>query len=1114
MKLLRSSLFWITFIAIATLSSFLAYHYFPKAFPIVHVDLSMNRSQALAEAKNIASQFKLGPDNPQDATLFATDELVKTFVELEAGGKKALVEMMNKNLYQPYTWQVRHFKEFEHNQTTIYFTPTGRPYGFIETISENKIGAQLSSLKAESIAIECAKAEPWLINFDEYKQVESSQEKQPSKRIDHIFLYERPDIKIGDGFYRLRIRVSGDHVSELTHFVKVPETFTRTYSNMRSANENIAYAAKLALMVLYVLGGCMIGLFFLLRERWVLWKAPLWWAIIISGMTTLQNLNELPTKWMFYNTAFSTTGFLMQLLLGTLFEFIYWVFILFISFAAAESLTRKAFGDKIQLWTVWRPQTASSVTLLGQTIAGYLLMPIMLLFIVLFYIYTTQFFGWWTPSSALFDPNILATYMPWWESISISLRAGFWEECLFRAVPLASAALLGEYFGKRTWWIAGAFILQAIIFGAAHANYPAQPAYARVIELLVVSSLFGGVYLRFGLLPAVITHFVYDVMWFSLPIFISNASNAFINKLMVVITALIPLWIILRARLKTGSWLTLPQSIYNSSWQPPQEKPIQKLEITPQESITLSPFIIGLLIIAGITGFGIWISATRFTNDGLPFSVNRAEALKSAEQILKQKNISVSDWSAMAWPLTHYQRMDTNIRHRFVWQEGGKKLYHQLLGTYIFPPDWLIRYAKFNGPIDKRAEEHQIYLKPNGSFYRYTHTLAENQPGKSLTKDEAREIALTALFDQFGLKKEELIDISAIAQKHPERLDWAFTFGAPEHYPMDKGQARIDITIGGDEVLDAYRYVHVPEEWQRADENKQLIANIIKQFSALFIYLLIIFGSLYVFMQWSMGIRLDTLFPFALTVAAILLFELFNSWPTIIARFNTSQPFMDQLFRSFAIQSILWCMRAAMLGLLFSFTLHWRNFYQLNISIWLCCAIGSCIGFIIAGALSLLEMLLPAIEPLWPNYTPLSFAFPINAGINSYILNYLSITILLLLVIIMLNTYTTGFKKNKFLGCMAIMFFGIITMGLSYGDNTLLWLASGSVLGTIYLISYMMIGHYSLAIIPPAVAAYFSLYAMQQAVFNAIPYAILISGSSIFIMVVLALLWSKKLLSR
>ena len=96
-------------------------------------------------------------------------------------------------------------------------------------------------------------------------------------------------------------------------------------------------------------------------------------------------------------------------------------------------------------------------------------------------------FGWWDPASTLFDPDVIATPFPWISSVSGALGAGFWEECLFRAVPLAGAALIGDKFGKRNLFIGISFVLQAIIFGAAHANYPVQPAYARLIELMIPS---------------------------------------------------------------------------------------------------------------------------------------------------------------------------------------------------------------------------------------------------------------------------------------------------------------------------------------------------------------------------------------------------------------------------------------------------------------------------------------------------------------------------------------------------------------------------------------------------------------------------------------------------
>ena len=87
-----------------------------------------------------------------------------------------------------------------------------------------------------------------------------------------------------------------------------------------------------------------------------------------------------------------------------------------------------------------------------------------------FYLFSTRYLGWWSPSEMLFDPNVLATYVPWFSPIAQSLNAGFIEECLFRAIPLAGA-VYRNYFGIKKLVDSCSIYFQAVVFGAAHANY-------------------------------------------------------------------------------------------------------------------------------------------------------------------------------------------------------------------------------------------------------------------------------------------------------------------------------------------------------------------------------------------------------------------------------------------------------------------------------------------------------------------------------------------------------------------------------------------------------------------------------------------------------------------
>ena len=150
----------------------------------------------------------------------------------------------------------------------------------------------------------------------------------------------------------------------------------------------------------------------------------------------------------------------------------------------------------------------TSRAVVGRTVGGTLLTCIEFGYIIAFYLVATRLWKWWTPAEALVDPDILATYVPWLSAVAPSLHAGFWEESLFRAVPLAGAALIGDRLGNRKLWIGIGLVVEALVFGGAHANYPSWPAYSRPIELFVPSLIWGLIYLRFGLLPSIITHSV------------------------------------------------------------------------------------------------------------------------------------------------------------------------------------------------------------------------------------------------------------------------------------------------------------------------------------------------------------------------------------------------------------------------------------------------------------------------------------------------------------------------------------------------------------------------------------------------------------------------------
>lgn len=1103
----RSPITWISATILSILCYAGAFYYFPKTFPIINLSITMDREQALEKAALLAQNHHLGPEEHHDAALFSTDHFTKTFIELEAGGTDAFVAMMKKQLYMPYTWNVRHFKENEKNEVTFKFTPDGTPYGFIESIAEETPGAQLNEQSARNIA-QADATNTWDINFDTFTPIEYSQKQQLNGRIDHTFVYQHAQEIIGEGFYRLKIQVTGDKVTELTHFVKVPETFIRRYNELRSANNTIAWAASLIMFIFYIIGGCGILLYWISRKRAEKWATAAKWGTILAGCLILTSLNNLPSLWMHYHTALSLYAFLIQLLFSFSISFFIQAFFLSMVIMAAENLTRQAFGHHPQLWTVWSLRNASSYAVLGRTVGAYLLVGLNIAYVIGFYLFTTRVLNWWTPSELLFDPNILATYVPWFAPLAQSLNAGFIEECLFRAIPLAGAALLGNRFGKRNIWIAVALVVQALVFGAAHANYPTQPAYARLIELIFPSLIWGGIYLKFGLLSVIIMHTVYDVVWFSIPIFVSTAPQAILYKAIIVTACLVPLIIVLYARIKNGRWTAFNHDDLNAQWQPTVHAKKEESLFVDETIHTISPTTQKVTLCFGIIALALWLISTPFSHDGGYIRLTRYQALQHAQITLdhNRNNVALeSSYRALPFisnPLT----CASHIEHTFIWKEGKKELYHQLLNTYLQPAHWSVRYAQFEGDIIERAEEHMVKLHQTE---RYTHQLPESSPAPSLTKEEARTLSHTSLQEMFYLRPDQVNEVSAQEIQRPNRKDWLFTFSHAEHYPLSIGQARINIAIAGNEVTDTKRFIHVPEEWQRNELNNQQKSNLAERFGGL---LTILFLIALLFIAYNQSTSSTTHFSLNLFIRLWIFFLIIciahqiNTWLLIISQCNTSQPLTNQLFTQISSMFVMMLIKATSSAALITYIMGYKNKYQLPKRPTTVLT-GLSIGIIFAALTSLAGMIIFKAAPLWADYTVMNSYVPLLLSLTLCISTYVSMTIGCSLICMIINRATHYWRKNKAITTLFLIMLGLSMIDLPSLSALPLWIAIGIILGTIFAALYHFVLRYDIALIPLATGSSLILSTIQQGLFNAYPVAPIVAAINVVMIAVMSACW-------
>jgi hypothetical protein len=177
------------------------------------------------------------------------------------------------------------------------------------------------------------------------------------------------------------------------------------------------------------------------------------------------------------------------------------------------------------------------------------------------------------------------------------------------------------------------------------------------------------------------------------------------------------------------------------------------------------------------------------------------------------------------------------VTNEFLRERVGVARLNEILATQVPGALWRVRYFR-----DSQPEEYAVVLKPDGSLHAVRHTLADEAPGASLSKEEA-----VARAEKF-LREEKKIDLSqwslveSNSDKRPHRTDhtltwqqnasldgvWGASSPAASNSPATKASsadhafARMEVMVLGDEVTNYRTYIKIPDEWRRKQEELTL----------------------------------------------------------------------------------------------------------------------------------------------------------------------------------------------------------------------------------------------------------------------------------------------------
>lgn len=383
-----------------------------------------------------------------------------------------------------------------------------------------------------------------------------------------------------------------------------------------------------------------------------------------------------------------------------------------------------------------------------------------------------------------------------------------------------------------------------------------------------------------------------------------------------------------------------------------------------------------------------WLLTTRFVQDAPAIT---APPLTKDQINTKYFKSNIDRWTLLRTAFSHpTSNFNVQFAHQFVWQNSPEQYHTMLKKFYLTPPHYTLRLVQFKGDLLARAEEYFFLQDPNSlEIYKTTHLLPESQKGALLSETEARSIAVNYLSEQYGLATNQIEEISAISTQHPNRKDWLFTYFIAHEYNLNEAQARINVTISGDQVTDSNRFIFVPEEWQRKQLNMKSFTDTIKVFSSLLLLVIILLSSIVGVLHWNKNkYSSKTIFIIAVTIFFLLFGEICNNISSLISEFNTSEPFINQLFQILSGSFVALLLRSVSIALVLCYTTQIYSLYYVskNYTTYL---VGSILGIIMVGSESLLKYILPSYHPVWANYLPLASFIPSLAIISYSLFQYI-----------------------------------------------------------------------------------------------------------------------------
>jgi hypothetical protein len=816
--ILDHRIWWL--IALAVVGTVVFFFKYNDAFSTASIDLSVPRSEIAERARSLSRELGYDKDKVIASTTFDEDENIKTFLEFEFGAKRA--SQLMRSEIPVWTWASRFCREHEAEECTVTLSPDKHLVKFKHSIPNDWPAPSVSHEQAEKLARDFVEqsAKRSLAGYE----LVGEQTQTRLKRRDYSFIWENRARDFSAARQRFSVDVVGNKVGAFTESLNLPEQWTRRYEKMRSYNTQLFNAAS-ALYTL-LLAVAVIYFFYAVATHKVRWRGAIIYSAVFAVVQTLESFNNWPLVVSQYEPVKSSyNAYLAEQAFSRFLSFAAVLVVAIVFIGAGEVIYRRFWPHRIATENWFRPSGLASKEETRGLIAGHIAPLIYLGWVVGYYIIGKNF-GFFTP---LFVENYQAyasSFVPAFSAVAVGVFAAVHEEIIYRVVALNLLVWLlrkiPKFPGSAAFWIAN--LLQAVAWGFMHSNYPQQPSYARGLELTVSGLLFGWLFQSFGLLPAIVSHYVVDsyltarcFLTSPQPDLVATSVLSFIPFLLLLLFALY------LSRSGHAPSASLVESLTNVSVTAAQEVVQEQSKEQKPESESKATLHFqteplhfkarAQILLAGIALFAVSLTLLHPMAIGrnAHLRVNREQAEKAGDKAMQSLGLNPAQYNRVAW--LSAQNVNQDSQFQYIWEKLGAASAVRYANLSNFGFSWTVRYFH---PL--QPKEYRYCLDERGNEASFSITEPEDAPGMSLGEDSAVALAsdyLTRHHPEFSpLEFDSVEEI-----RREKRKDYQVIFEA-QRLRISDAPCKILVAIAGNEVSDYKQEWEIPDSWRQQFERK------------------------------------------------------------------------------------------------------------------------------------------------------------------------------------------------------------------------------------------------------------------------------------------------------